>query len=199
MKHVVGNALLPIARVDDGDNDVGDQVPRDHKDGLEHQQPHDHRVVAVTKAIEEQPPHSRPRKHRLCGKRMPSWRQNEEAQAPPASTAVLVLMTPASVTTPLTRPPSVSMPRAAQFCWTLPPSFISAAATAGAALPGSAVPSLGEKTPPFNARPVACPRSATSRLLPCGSLRRRSSQNHAILAQPDNSASSLLRYNSPQR
>ena len=38
------------------------------------------------------------------GKRMPSWRQNEDAQAPPASTAVLVLMTPASVTTPLTPP-----------------------------------------------------------------------------------------------
>ena len=42
---------------------------------------------------------------------------------------------------------------------------MSAAATAGAALAGSAVPSLGEKTPPFQARPVAWPRSAASRPL----------------------------------
>ena len=78
------------------------------------------------------------------GKRMPSWWQNDDAQAPPASTAVRVLMVPASVTTPLTRPPSSSRPRAAQFCSTVPPSFMIAAATAGAALAGSAVPSLGE-------------------------------------------------------
>jgi len=48
-----------------------------------------------------------------CGNRMPSWRQNDDAQAPPAITTVRVWMTPASVTTPLTRPPSSSMPRAA--------------------------------------------------------------------------------------
>jgi hypothetical protein len=91
------------------------------------------------------------------GKRTPSWLQNDDAHAPPASTAVRVLMVPASVTTPLSRPPSISMPRAAQFWCTVPPSFISAAATAGAALAGSPVPSLGEKTPPFHARPVAWP------------------------------------------
>ena len=133
------------------------------------------------------------------GKRMPSWRQNEEAQAPPASTAVLVLMTPASVMTPLTRPPSVSMPRAAQFWWTLPPSLISAAATAGAALPGSAVPSVGEKTPPFQARPVACPRWAASRLLSMWLVTPAVFAKSRQLAQPEISASSLLRYNSPQR
>ena len=46
-----------------------------------------------------------------------------------------------------------------------PMSFMSAAATAGAALAGSAVPSEGEKTPPLHARPVARPRSVASRLL----------------------------------
>jgi hypothetical protein len=74
-------------------------------------------------------------------------------------------MVPASVTTPLTRPASRSMPRAAQFCSTVPPSFMKAAATAGAALPGSAVPSVGENTPPFQLRPVTRPRSVASRLL----------------------------------
>ena len=95
---------------------------------------------------------------------MPGCLQNDDAQAPPASTTVRVLMTPASVTTPLTRPPSSSTPRAAHAWMTLPPNLMSAAATAGAALPGSAVPSVGEKTPPFQVRPVSRPRSVACRL-----------------------------------
>src|SRR6185437_7201004 len=133
------------------------------------------------------------------GKRMPSWRQNDDAHAPPASTAVLVLITPASVTTPLTRPPSNSMPRAAQCWWTLPPSFMSAVATAGAAFPGSAVPSLGEKTPPFQARPVAFPRSAACLLSSVWVVTPAVFAKSPQLDQRDSSASSLLRYNSPQR
>ena len=129
----------------------------------------------------------------------PSWLQNEDAHAPPASTAVRVLMVPASVTTPLSRPPSISMPRAAQFWWTVPPSFMSAAATAGAALAVSAVPSLGEKTPPFQARPVAWPRSEASRPLSMCVVTPAVVANSRHLAQPAIWASSLLRYSKPQR
>ena len=86
----------------------------------------------------------------------PNW---IEAQAPPASTATLVRTVPCSVTTAESRPPSVSMPRAAQDWRIVPPSFRIARATAGAALAGSAVPSVGEKTPPFHGLPVARPRS----------------------------------------
>jgi hypothetical protein len=50
-----------------------------------------------------------------CGKRKPNWRQKDEAQAPPAITANFARIVPLSVTTPLNRPPSISMPRAAQF------------------------------------------------------------------------------------
>ena len=49
-----------------------------------------------------------------CGKRMPYWLRNEEAQAPPAWITVLLRIVPFSVTTPQTRPPAVSRPRAAQ-------------------------------------------------------------------------------------
>ncbi|WP_354683857.1 hypothetical protein [Cupriavidus necator] len=42
-----------------------------------------------------------------CGSRMPSCRQNAEAHAPPASTAIVVRIVPCSITTPLTRPPAV--------------------------------------------------------------------------------------------
>ena len=108
-------------------------------------------------------------------------------------------MVPASVTTPLSRPPSISMPRAAQFWWTVPPSFMSAAATAGAALAGSAVPSLGEKTPPFHARPVAWPRSEASRPLSMCVVTPAVVANSRHLAQPAIWASSLLRYSKPQR
>jgi hypothetical protein len=93
---------------------------------------------------------------------MPSWRQKEEAQAPPASTTVRVRIVPASVTTPATRPASSSRPRAAQDWCTLPPRRITPRAMTGAARSGSAVPSVGEKTPPFHGLPVAQPRSAAS-------------------------------------
>ncbi len=100
-----------------------------------------------------------------CGKRMPSWLQNEEAQAPPAMTTVLVRIVPVSVTTPLTRPARSSMPRAAQ-CWcTVPPAVMIARATTGTAFEGSAVPSVGENTPPFHLRPVALPLSLASFVL----------------------------------
>ncbi len=130
---------------------------------------------------------------------MPSCRQNDDAHAPPAITTVRVLMTPASVTTPATRPPSSSMPRAAQCWWTLPPSLISAAATAGAAFPGSAVPSVGENTPPFHCRPVARPRSAACLLSSIYVVTPAVFANSPQLAQRDSSASSLLRYSNPQR
>ncbi len=45
---------------------------------------------------------------------MPYWLRNEDAQAPPAWIKVAVRIVPFSVTTPETRPPAVSMPRAAQ-------------------------------------------------------------------------------------
>ena len=85
--------------------------------------------------------------------------------APPAMTTVLVRIVPSSVTTPLTRPALSSTPRAAQ-CWcTVPPAVMIARAATGTAFEGSAVPSVGEKTPPFHLRPVALPLSLASCVL----------------------------------
>ncbi|MND75080.1 hypothetical protein D3C80_666880 [compost metagenome] len=95
---------------------------------------------------------------------MPSWRQKDEAHAPPDRIATFVLIVPCSVTTAESLPPSISIPRAAQFWCTELPSLMIARATAGAALAGSAVPSVGENTPPFHERPVAFPRSPAATL-----------------------------------
>ncbi len=100
---------------------------------------------------------------RLAGKRMPSWWQKEEAQAPPARTAIFVRIVPCSVTTPQTRPPSVSMTAGGAGLVDGSAELQDrTAATAGAALAGSAVPSVGEKTPPFQ---VPAGRSAALRRL----------------------------------
>jgi hypothetical protein len=127
------------------------------------------------------------------GRRMPIWWQKDEDHAPPASIATFVRITPRSVTTALTRPPSVSNPRAAQIWCTVLPRLRMARATAGAAFAGSAMPSVGEKTPPFQARPVAAPREVAS-----VALRRRvltptpRAKSHQR-PQPSSSVSSLLR------
>ena len=124
---------------------------------------------------------------------MPSWRQNDEAQAPPACTTVRVCTVPASVTTPLTRPPCSSSPRTAHCCTTVPPSLTMAAAAAGAALPGSAVPSVGENTPPFHACPVALPRALASAALSMCVTTPAVLAKSRQRAQRSSSASSLLR------
>lgn len=74
-------------------------------------------------------------------------------------------MVPRSVTTPLTAPPVVSIPRAAQAWCTVPPRAITARATAGTARPGSAMPSICECTPPFQTCFVNWPLSVASWLL----------------------------------
>ena len=128
-----------------------------------------------------------------CGKRIPSWRQKDEAQAPADNTATFVRIVPFSVTTPAILPPASSTPRAAHSWWTVPPSFMNARATAGAALDGSAVPSVGEKTPPFHGLPVHAARSvASAGLNTCvmtPTVRAKSCQR----AQRASSSSSLLR------
>jgi hypothetical protein len=63
----------------------------------------------------------------------------------------------------------------------------------GAALPESVVPSLGEKTPPFNSRPVARPRSAASRLRSLWVVTPAVLANSRQRAQRAISSSSLLR------
>jgi hypothetical protein len=93
---------------------------------------------------------------------MPYCLQKDEAHAPAASTTIRVRIVPRSVTTPATRPPCTSSPRAAQPCRTTPPRKASACAIRGAARSGSATPSEGEKTPPRQSRPVARPRSVAS-------------------------------------
>ena len=128
-----------------------------------------------------------------CGKLIPSCRMKLEAQAPPAITAIGVRITPRSVTTPETHPPLRSIPRAAHICTTRPPMASTARAMAGAARLGSAMPSLGENTPPFQGLPLARARSVASAALsmwvvtPC--VRAKSRQR----AQPAISASSLDR------
>ena len=135
----------------------------------------------------------------LLGSELPSWLQKEEAHAPPAMTTVFVRIVPSSVTTPLTRPALSSMPRAAQ-CWcTVPPAVMIARPATGTAFEGSAVPSVGEKTPPFHLRPVALPLSLASSALSICVVTPTSSENHRHFAQPVSSCSSFDGSRSPQR
>ena len=76
-----------------------------------------------------------------CGRSMPRLPQNSRDQAPPASTTGSQAMRPFSVTTPATRPAAVSMPRTAQSVRIVAPCRRAAAAIAGAAFCGSALPS----------------------------------------------------------
>ena len=64
-------------------------------------------------------------------------------QAPPARITVLHCTEPFSVTTADIRPPLVSTPRTAVYVKTLAPSRRAARAMAGAAIVGSARPSVG--------------------------------------------------------
>jgi len=77
-----------------------------------------------------------------CGKSTPRLPANSRDHAPPASTTVLQRMGPRSVTTPLIRPADSSTPRTAQLVSTLAPARTAARAIAGAALNGSARPSV---------------------------------------------------------
>ena len=73
---------------------------------------------------------------------MPSARQKTEDQAPAAHSTVDVRIVPCSVTTPDTRPALRSSPRTAQEVSIVAPFAPAARAIAGAALCGSARPSL---------------------------------------------------------
>ena len=75
---------------------------------------------------------------------MPKFPQKSRDQAPPASTTDSQAMRPFSVTTPLTRPAMVSMPRTAQLVRMAAPLCRAPNAIAGAAFCGSARPSFGE-------------------------------------------------------
>ena len=79
---------------------------------------------------------------RSCGTAMPSERQNMDVHAPAAHSTVDARMRPCSVTTAETRPAVVSIPRTAQEVRIVAPSRAAARANAGAALCGSARPSL---------------------------------------------------------
>ena len=78
------------------------------------------------------------------GKSIPRLPQKSRDQAPPARTTLSQRMRPSSVTTPETRPASVSIPRTAQPVRIFAPRLRAAVAIAGAALRGSARPELGE-------------------------------------------------------
>lgn len=52
--------------------------------------------------------------------------------------------------TPVTRPPLMSRPRAAQLWWIVAPRLRAASARAGEASDGSPRPSVGECTPPIH-------------------------------------------------
>lgn len=128
-----------------------------------------------------------------CGKRMPSWRTKDDAHAPPAITTVRVRMVPFSVTTPQTRPPWSSRPRAAQNWCTVPPYFITPKPATGTAREVSAMPSVGENTPPFQARPVALPCSRASAAPSTWVTTPSPAAKSRHFAQRSISASSLLR------
>ena len=84
-----------------------------------------------------------------CGTRTPKLRRNKLVQAPAATITVLHLTLPRSVTTPLTRPACVSIVRTAVLVKSWAPSPLAARAIAGAASVGSARPSEGVNSPPF--------------------------------------------------
>lgn len=73
-------------------------------------------------------------------------------------------MVPSSATRLLIRPAESSTPRAAQFCKMTPPCCCTPLAITGTAMHGSAVPSDGENTPPFQDLPVVAPRAVASAL-----------------------------------
>src|SRR5579862_5661688 len=73
---------------------------------------------------------------------------NSALHAPPVSTTESAAIRPRSVHTPDTLPPLISRPRAAQFWSTLAPDFCAPRAMAGAALEGSARPSVADHRPP---------------------------------------------------
>ena len=77
-----------------------------------------------------------------CGKSTPRLPAKSRDQAPPASTTLAQRIGPCSVTTPLTRPPAVSIPRTAQLVRMCAPARAAARAIAGVALVGSARPSV---------------------------------------------------------
>ena len=78
-----------------------------------------------------------------CGRSRPWRRQKSDDHAPAAQSTARVRTAPVSVTTVETAPASVSIPRAAQPWCSEAPSRRAASAMAGAALAGSARPSLG--------------------------------------------------------
>jgi hypothetical protein len=83
-----------------------------------------------------------------CGSSIPRLPQNRRDQAPAANTTEPQAIGPLSVITLTTRPAAVSMPRTAQPVRMLAPWRRAARAIAGAAICGSALPSLAVKSAP---------------------------------------------------
>ncbi len=109
----------------------------------------------VTKTVERIP---------ACGRSIPWRRQNMLAQAPPAQSTLSAATRPRSVTTPAILPPAISNPRTAHSCSTVTPSARAAFAKAGAAMLGSATPSVGAYMPPIQ----SCSLPGVSRFACCG-------------------------------